>query len=421
MPSPYGGPPGWYPPGQGFNQPPGPFNPPMPIGPPGQQMPNQPGPPGQKVGPSGPIGPPVNKDQKPNVAEADGAAKAVEGPEVKPVAKPVPQAPQVPAPTAASKPETLPQQPPTPPVESKPDVATALAPPAQPAKAAAPKTAPTGPRSGRFVPAIPLISPNATKATAAQPPPAPIMSSNASQAAAATAAVAAAMAKLNLVQEQKNAQQQQSKAETPLDNLTRKVNEMRADEQIRHGRQPGTGGYAAGHRGSGRGRGRGAHHPHPKVEVPTTDFDFESANAKFNKQDLVKEAIASGSPLGEGVPSLETAPSAQANGAGDKAAGDDVTIPAPVAYNKSTSFFDNISSESKDREESAANRGQLFRTEERRKNMETFGQGSVDGYRGGYRGGRGRGRGGFVPRGRGGFRGRTPRGRGGPAGVTDSS
>jgi len=139
------------------------------------------------------------------------------------------------------------------------------------------------------------------------------------------------------------------------------------------------------------------------MEVPTTDFDFESSNAKFNKQDLVKEAIATGSPLGDAsvAPTVDALSNGQSNGAEKE----DVVI--PPSYNKSSSFFDNISSELKDREEAASKRGQEFRSEERRKNMETFGQGSVDGYRGGFRGGRGRGRG----RGRGfGYRGR---GRGG--------
>jgi protein LSM14 len=137
------------------------------------------------------------------------------------------------------------------------------------------------------------------------------------------------------------------------------------------------------------------------MEVPTTDFDFESSNAKFNKQDLIKEAIASGSPMGDApaAPAVEAASTEK----------EEVVIPGGSMYDKS-SFFDNISSELKDREE-AAMRGQEFRSQERQKNMETFGQGSVDGYRGG-RGGRGRGRG--RGRGFGGYRGRgAPRGRGG--------
>jgi protein LSM14 len=205
------------------------------------------------------------------------------------------------------------------------------------------------------------------------------------------------MAKLNL---QRGAAGQaqvhplvQAPASDPFNNLAQKVGEMR-DQQTRQPqpRQRGTGEF----RGRGGRGGRGGAHPqHPKMEVPTTDFDFESSNAKFNKQDLIKEAIASGSPLGE-----QTTASTVEAVSNEK---EEVVIPSGTMYDKS-SFFDNISSELKDREEAAA-RGQEFRTQERHKNMETFGQGSVDGYRGRGRGrgrgGRGRGRG-FGYRGRGG-------------------
>lgn len=202
-----------------------------------------------------------------------------------------------------------------------------------------------------------------------------------------------------------------------MDNLTRKVGEMRTGEQIRHSRQPGTGGYAAGHRGGRGGRRPSAPHAPRGVDVPQTDFDFESSNAKFNKQDLVKEAIATGSPLGTPAGEDEQKPFESAtNGASHEP---DVVIPKAAGdkgYNKASSFFDNISSELKDRQaaqdEGKRLGGMEFRTEERKKNMDTFGQSNVDtGYRGGFRG-RGRGRG-FVPRGRGymggrggGFRGR---------------
>ena len=69
------------------------------------------------------------------------------------------------------------------------------------------------------------------------------------------------------------------------------------------------------------------------MEVPKDDFDFESSNAKFNKQDLVKEAIAGTSPAES--PIEEAAPETNATG----------------SYNKSSSFFDDLSSESKDRAE----------------------------------------------------------------------
>lgn len=173
-------------------------------------------------------------------------------------------------------------------------------------------------------------------------------------------------------------------SESAVDSLTKKVNEMRM-EAARTGQ---------GNRG---GRGRG---PRPaKVEVPDTDFDFASANAKFNKQDVVKEAIA-GSPLNE-VPNGEAAKPEVAT---------DIPTSVEPAYNKSKSFFDNISSEMKDRENAGQKPGgREWRGEEQRKNIETFGQGSVDGGYRGYRGGRGRGRGG---RGRG-YRG----GRGGNGGF----
>ena len=194
-----------------------------------------------------------------------------------------------------------------------------------------------------------------------------------------------------------------------IENLSRKVGEMRTDDRTRNPRQSGTGGFAAGQRG-----GRGGRRPSTRtaIEVPTTDFDFESSNAKFNKQDLVREANATGSPLG--TPAGDEEPKnpvdsamngSSANGAA--AHDEDVVIPAAAqkTYNKSTSFFDNLSSEVKDRnaaqEEGKPQGGREFRGEERKKNFDTFGQANVDGgYRGGFRGRGGRGRG-YGGRGRG--------------------
>lgn len=174
-----------------------------------------------------------------------------------------------------------------------------------------------------------------------------------------------------------------------MDNLTQKVQEMRTDDHIRNSRQPGTGGHATGHRG--RGRGRGGHQQQSRpVEIPTTDYDFEGANAKFNKEDLVKETIATGSPLGTPGTTGETSLSGAVGEKENAKAHEDVVIPkSESVYDKKKGFFDNISSELKDRD---GQRGQEFRTEERKKNFETFGQGSVDNnYRRGF--GRGRGRG----------------------------
>jgi len=253
-----------------------------------------------------------------------------------------------------------------------------------------PKAASASLKTTRVQPVLPLKSPAASKAplqaqsgNVASPAPQAQSASLRDATQAATAAVAAAMAKLPTVGQQNG---------SAMDNLTKKVNEMRTNEPIRAPRQPGTAaGFAPGRGGRG-GRGGAPRTPGQagqKVDVPATDFDFESSNAKFSKEDLVKEAIA-GSPLGENPVVSPTEPE------------------VPVTYNKSASFFDNISSESKDRADASGGRpgGREWRGEEQKKNVETFGQGSVDnGYRGGFRGrgGRGRGRGGF--RGRGGYSG----------------
>jgi protein LSM14 len=209
--------------------------------------------------------------------------------------------------------------------------------------------------------------------------------------------------------------------DTSVNSLTKRVGDMRTDDRTRHPRQPNAGGFAPGNRG-GRGGRRPSNRDLVKpVEVPTTDFDFETSNAKFNKQDMVKEAIATGSPLG--TPTADESNQFQedaTNGHEAAPAEREVVIPG-ATYNKSSSFFDNISSELKDRqaahEDGKRMGGMEFRTEERKKNFETFGQANVDnGFRGGFRGGRGRGRGGFNRGGqRGGFAprgGYVPRGRG---------
>lgn len=341
----------------------------------------------------------------------------------------------------------------------------ALAPPA-PAetKAAAPaeKNTQAAHKNGRILPAIPRVSPavkpavpvngalqtnraNIPKpqapAKTEEPRPlevrqAPATAKSVEDATRdARAAVAAAMAKLPVPggqqQARKPAATENKKVENQpsaaSDNLKNKVNEMRINDDIRTSRQPGTGGYAAGNRGRHNYRGGRARNDSQtnKVEVPTTDYDFAEANAKFNKQDLVKEAIASGSPLGSPVDGANDIPPATTTMNGERKASEASvsTAPPSVGYNKTTSFFDNISSESKERAEGTANRGgREFRNEEVKKNLETFGQGSVDGGfgRGGYRG-RGRGRG-YGGRGRGGYgNGRVRGGRGRAGAVAAES
>ncbi|KAJ3064364.1 hypothetical protein HK102_008221 [Quaeritorhiza haematococci] len=191
-------------------------------------------------------------------------------------------------------------------------------------------------------------------------------------------------------------------------------------------RLPGTGAHLLMHnnrrggRGGGGGRG-GRHHNHPNgmgggrtntrvIPVPDSDFDFESANAKFNKTELVKEVSEKVTHEGhvEGTNGVEAAPedvksptSAVEDDAENENGVDDETF-----YDKGSSFFDNISCETKDRASGERINRRDRQYQERRLNLETFGQTGLDnrsGYRRNMRGRGGRG---------GGYRGR-PNNRGG--------
>ncbi|KAJ6091654.1 hypothetical protein N7467_003623 [Penicillium canescens] len=354
---PYGAPPGWYPPpGHGFPPGPGQFAPPMPMAPGQQPGPQRPGPPG-----------------------------------VAPAAKPTSELPA--GDKVTSKPSSrnatpAAQNAPPPPVESKPSVAEVQA-----SVGSAP--APIPHKSGRVMPAIPIAAPKAAPAPRANNQPIT------DATAAATAAVAAAMAKLPQPGSQKQ-------PDAPVDALAQQMNNMRPYDSARGGR----GGHQNHqhqhqHQHPRGGRGGARHHiqhqQHKKIEVPQSDYDFETANAKFNKQDLVKEAIATGVPAAEAEAHAEEVES-------QDAAHHAAAASTNSMYSRS-SFFDNISSEARDREENTARvGGREWRGEEEKRNMETFGQGSVDGYRPNYRG-RGRGRG--YGRGRGGYSRGYGRGRGG--------
>ena len=276
--------------------------------------------------------------------------------------------------------------------------------------AAAAKAPPSGPKSNRVTPAIPLTvnqksftppvsGTNSGPLASSTGNVAPVVATKALPTAAAMEeasrqakeAVAAAMAKLN---PQAAAQSKATSTSNAVDALTKKVNEMHTSD----GSVRGTRGPMRGPRGNYRGASGTQTR---KIEIPKSDYDFESANAKFNKEDLIKEAIASGSPIGDspeggmnGTDGVDPAPST--NGEKRKDSLSNVTS-STQAYNKSSSFFDNISSESKDREDASNNQpgGRGWRGEEIKKNIETFGQGTVDGS-----GFRGRGRGGFRGRGR---------------------
>lgn len=372
---PYPPPPGWFPPGQGF-PPGGPGGPggPGPWG-------NYPFPPGAPGGPGAPQAAP-NQRATPTAPAQDGKPAPIgPGADRGKTATPSGQAAPPTEPKSLAQGPRQPVNAPTPPVESKPSVeevkqvAASLNPNGQ---ADASKPAPTGPKNHRVTPVIPLTGsaakpfhlPGATDPVAK--PAVTTTPGNVQDATnAARAAVAVAMAQLG-----------NSGSGNAMDNLTKKVNEMRVNA-VR-------GGPAS------RGRGRGGRPAGTKVEVPDSDFDFAQANAKFNKEDFLKEAA--GSPLTE-VPDAGAEETPEAAPSSD----------APPAYNKSRSFFDNISSESKERAENGGQKpgGREWRGEEQRKNIETFGQGSVDGGYRNYRGrGRGRGRGGrgFGRGGRGGNR-----------------
>lgn len=252
-------------------------------------------------------------------------------------------------------------------------------------------------KNGRIVPAIPL-SPASKKvasingaAKTTTDVTEPKTASEASKSLEdanrdARAAVAAAMAKLPV------SEKKQANNAGVIDSVTKAIGELKAGESSR-GSRGARGGRAAGRGGRDHGR---------RIEVPKADFDFESANAKFNKHDLVKEAIATGSP----IDTLSNVPNGDEieDGLDNVRKGSEpgLSVPVGVSYNKSSSFFDDISSEIKDRAEikETGQRvgGREYRNEERQKNLETFGQGSVDNN---YRYGRGRGRGRAYGRGRG--------------------
>ena len=159
---------------------------------------------------------------------------------------------------------------------------------------------------------------------------------------------------------------------------------------------PGAGGYLTQPR-------RRQYSGSAAVRKMDQDYDFESANAKFNKEDIAKEVAAQVGVTTDGSPFTETGPSAAQLRA---------TLAEDSFYDRKKSFFDNISCENKDRNaQDATPNPNSWKRGERRLNFETFGQASVDYGSGRY--GRGGGGGGGYRGGRGGWRGRgSGRGRG---------
>ncbi|XP_015174019.1 PREDICTED: protein LSM14 homolog B-A isoform X1 [Polistes dominula] len=199
-------------------------------------------------------------------------------------------------------------------------------------------------------------------------------------------------------------------------------NNMKRDGMKPDGQMQGQGGHPGGGRGNrggwmnrgnmrGRGRGRGGFRVNQPGNTGTTkskntlkfdnDYDFEQANTEFEelRSQLAKTKIDGGND------NEKKDDSGNETGAGE---GEPEEEPEVVHYDKSKSFFDNISCEAVER-----SKGRFQRTDwrtERKLNSETFGVASTR--RGGFRG-RGyynRGMGGMYGRGAGnmggsGFRG----------------
>lgn len=116
-------------------------------------------------------------------------------------------------------------------------------------------------------------------------------------------------------------------------------------------RLPGMGGHllhSNNNRRGGRG-GRGGAHGHMgnarAPAVPASDFDFETANAKFHKDELAKEVGKTDEQHAEVEEEEE-----------------EVIIPqAEEFYDRSKSFFDNISCETKERMNKAEAQRYAFR------------------------------------------------------------
>ncbi|RMD43703.1 hypothetical protein DV735_g1425, partial [Chaetothyriales sp. CBS 134920] len=334
--NPYGPPPAYYGPPGGQRYPPGPGQfqqPPQPIGPPGPR-----GGPGQPPSQSPPEQPPTRSEAPQSTSE-------------------LPVDPKVPSQTKSGNPQPA-------------KVPTGATPVAVKAPAAQPK-------GGKIAPAIPFtvnpktFTPPAQPSAEAAKTAKPAATAQQSRAeideaqAKARQAVAEALAKVNQPTVPTAAPVPTAAS---VDNITQKISKL--------GTSPATNGAPRGRGGPRGGRGfhsRGGQHG-GKIEIPKSDYDFASANAKFNKDELIKEATWSNSPAVEAVEEAsvadESAPAARS----------DPSPVAPVkAYNKATSFFDNISSDAKQREEGDARSfARQQRGEEFKKNVETFGQGNVD-------------------------------------------
>ncbi|KAJ2312682.1 hypothetical protein H4S02_004010 [Coemansia sp. RSA 2611] len=139
----------------------------------------------------------------------------------------------------------------------------------------------------------------------------------------------------------------------------------------------GRGGYNNRGNGPRRGnyQGRGGYQQrHGRVEVPESDFDFESSNSKLNKDDLAREFAKLNVHVADSSPQSPEANTSVAAAAVD---------PAASAYQPKSSFFDDISCETKERmemREHGMSHGERRNRvhAERQQNFETFGQAAAE-------------------------------------------
>nr|DBA22093.1 TPA: hypothetical protein GDO54_013160 [Pyxicephalus adspersus] len=184
----------------------------------------------------------------------------------------------------------------------------------------------------------------------------------------------------------------------PVENVTQKKLQPAKGPPVsqrgtRQGQPPAQPAQVNGNRRT-RNRSRGQNRPTTVKENTIKfdgDFDFESANAQFNREELDKEFkdklnFKDDKPEKEGEEKGDSGVETQ-NSDGNP---EEDPLGPNIYYDRSKSFFDNISSEMKSRRTTWA--------EEKKLNTETFG---VSGrfrrgrsFRGGFRGGRG----GAVPR-----------------------
>ncbi|CAG8518663.1 14316_t:CDS:2 [Acaulospora colombiana] len=149
-----------------------------------------------------------------------------------------------------------------------------------------------------------------------------------------------------------------------VENLTKKVGELSVTPKETNGerqtasnnrstlsssnRLPGMGGHLVqpNRRGRGSRRSYSQNYDRSRITVPQSDFDFELSNAKFNKDELVKEVVK------KIVPNHEVKEENEVYGIvpGPEEEEEDILIPPSESYyDKAKSFFDNISCETKER------------------------------------------------------------------------